>query len=334
MKKIMVFVLLLTVLPAALFAYETYDEAKDQIREYYKNKEFRKAEILFRECYDAFPGQRENITLNLLILYARLGQEEEGLALWKKSVEAGTWLFADKDSPWVRHYSQVPGYDEVYKQNEQLRGEVNSRSRMDYKVVLPEGYESGGGYGLFIALHGGMGNNEEFSKAWRSPLLEKKFAVLFIQSSRHGGKETFVWEDREKGSGEVMEALDAFKKQYGNIRGPVIAGGFSAGATQILHMIMDGKLPDIDGFIFLAPQIPDNFDEANITAAAEKGVRGYIFTGEKDHNIALQEKLHEGLEKYGLKHKYHKIKEMRHMYPEDLSSWIDKGIKFIEAENN
>jgi predicted peptidase len=72
----------------------------------------------------------------------------------------------------------------VLARNEELRHLAQEESGSVINVIEPEGYDPGKSYPLFIALHGGGGNNEAFMKTWKSPLMRIEFLTCYIQSPR------------------------------------------------------------------------------------------------------------------------------------------------------
>ena len=328
-----VFLFLFMALAAAMIfaknGFASYQEVKDAVGRLYEEARYEEAEPVFLDAYDAFPKYRENITLNLLILYGHLERQDDGLRFWKKALGDGIWVYTYEKAAWLARYAGKPGFEAVYEKNRAMKQSADKDSRWESKVALPEGFKKGESYNVFIALHGGVSTIAEFEPHWSSPLMKRDFVTLYVQTSQHAGMNTFTWDDRKKGAEEVSAAYRRMMKEYDFKAARVLAGGFSAGATQALHMIMEGSIPGLAGFVFLAPQIPDNFQEPGLSAMAAEAIRGRIITGEKDHHFDLQETMHAEFAKYGVQHEYIIKKGMFHLYPEDLPRLIDEGIEYI-----
>jgi predicted esterase len=196
---------------------------------------------------------------------------------------------------------------------------------------LPEGYSPDREYPLFIALHGGSGNMEEFSEVWKSGLLDSEFIVAYVQSSLVVSMTGYSWtQDLEVSRREVTEAYQRVANEYPIDRNEVLVGGFSAGGIASLEVVLGDDFP-LSGFVVLCPARPENFTLQALASVRDRGVRGTILTTEMDPNVDVQRQMAELLEEVRLPHEFVVTPDVGHWIPNNLGELVDRAIEHIRG---
>ncbi len=215
--------------------------------------------------------------------------------------------------------------------NDSLRQLAQESASPGLKVVLPDGYSAESEYPLFIALHGGSGNMEEFSNVWKSDLLDSEFIVAYVQSSLVVSMTGYSWtQDLEVSRREVTEAYQRVVNEYPIDRNEVLVGGFSAGGIASLELVLSDDFP-LSGFVVLCPARPDRFTLQSLANVRDRGVRGSILTTEMDPNVDVQRQMVELLEEAGLPHEFVVTPDVGHWIPDNLGELVDRAIEHVRG---
>jgi phospholipase/carboxylesterase len=227
-------------------------------------------------------------------------------------------------------YREVRGFQKVLERNQEALIEAEKNAHMVVDVDLPQDYEESKEYPLFLALHGGGENLEEFKPRWASERLEKEFIVAYVQSSQVATMTGFHWQDTVVTARELDLAYRQVTEKYPVDESRVLIGGFSSGGFASLVTSIRGDLP-VCGFVVLCPEPPDFLTDEEIQGAKERGVRGTLLTTERDRRIERQRTLMDRMRDAGLQYQYWVTPDIGHWYPDDLGQRIDQAIAHIEA---
>ena len=337
MRQTIVFIIML-LLSGAAFGQENvktkefsdYMEMRRYFGGLYQQKKFKEAADVLEKHLDRFPDNIEANAINLAIVYTQLKQYEDGIKALKYGHDHGIWfnIYSFRMELWAP-YKELEAFQKITERNEEMRQEAQKSARPDLLVVTPEGYDPDKNYPLFIALHGGSSNIENFKGRWKSDLLEKEFIVAYVQSSLLVSMDTYAWTvDLEISSKELVEAYNKIKEEYAVNEEEIIIGGFSAGSMAGLEIALNNLIP-VSGFIALCPGKLDSFTEENIINMKNRGIRGSIITSEMDHNLSVQKEMVEVLKKLGFQYQFILTPNIGHWFPEDLDKKIDGSIKHI-----
>lgn len=230
-----------------------------------------------------------NITANRSNINYRLGRKDEFTNIFEQLIDAGyacgAWMVRKLDMEDER-------CKRLKERNEALIAEAQEVAELRYVVHVPEGYEEGRMYPVFLAMHGdgGDGNIEDFSRHFKPDVFIKNgFICVYIQSSQVYCHNGYQWNrDINIARRDVLNCLEGVAEEYSIDRGCVVIGGFSGGAMASVDFAMGNVLP-IRGFISLCPGgIGKYFTREKVMEAAKRGVRGVVFEGEIDLEPSVQ----------------------------------------------
>lgn len=314
------------------FPFEDYPSMRAHFGELYQNGNLQEAVELMEAALPRFPDHLEANAFNLAILYGQLGEPEKGMKVLRSAHDRGVWFnIYGFGSTALDPYRDLDGFDLVVARNDSLRLTAQSTSTPDLKVVLPEGYSAARKYPLFIALHGGGGNMEEFSEVWKSDLLTAEYIVAYVQSSLMVSMTGYSWtQDLAVSRQEITDAYHKIVDDYSINSDEVVVGGFSAGGIAALEVMLGNDFP-IAGFVVLCPVRPEGFTSEAVAEIRDRGVRGTILTTEMDPNIGSQREMVQLLDEIRLPHEFVVTPNVGHWIPDNLGELIDRAIAHIRG---
>jgi predicted esterase len=264
------------------------------------------------------------------LMYVKLGALDKGIASLRKGLSRGIWYGKyDFSADVWKPLKENEGFREIRQLNEARRLEAQKKVRPRLDVTVPEDYEAGRKYPLFIALHGGGENIDVFKPQWTSPLLQREFIVAYPQSTQLIAPDGYNWtEDVLLALKEIRAVYDRIIREYPVNTAEVIVGGFSSGGVASLEIVLNDTFP-VEGFIALCPAKPDDFTPEKVSAAQRRGIRGTLLTTEMDGRLGAQKEMAEVMRAAGLLQEFIITPDVGHWYPDDLGEKIDAAIKGI-----
>jgi predicted esterase len=308
-----------------------YESMRAHLGELFAEQRYEEAVALLEDALPRFPDHVAANAFNLAFLCGRLGETTKGMAALRFALDRGAWfnIYAFGQPQW-NVYREVEGFEGILAANDSLRREAQRNATPGMKVVLPSSYDPDNEYPLFIALHGGNGNMEDFSEVWRSDLLSEGFIVAHLQSSLIVSMTGYSWtEDLEVSRSEIADAFRQLGEEYPIDRDRVMVGGFSAGGIAALDVVLRDAFP-VAGFVVLCPGRPESFTDTAIIMMRERGVRGTILTTEMDPNLPVQREMVASLGAAGFQYQFTVTPNIGHWIPENLGVMIDQAIRHIE----
>ncbi|KQL56013.1 MULTISPECIES: alpha/beta hydrolase [Bacillaceae] len=263
-------------------------------------------------------------------LAAASGHEDEALAIMKEAIiENGHWysytyLLEDEDLDSLRKNEEFQYMIDLCRNREE---EAKKNAESTLEVIVPDKGRTK--EGLFIALHGNQENNSFTKVNWQT-VTSNGFVLGLPQSSQIEFSGGYNWDDLEKGSMELQTHYETMKQNVQVNHGPIILGGFSAGAGVILNTILKRDIP-VQGFIFVGPWLPDLEQYADeLAMMADKGIKGYIICGDQDEDsLDCTNTFIKLLEKKNVKHVFELVNELDHDYPEHFDRFLNKAIDYL-----
>lgn len=338
MKKWMTFVFVLVIiLPASAagrdkeYSFPTYQEMRAEAGKLYQEKRFVELASLLEWGLERFPDHLAANSFNLLITYACLNQPGKGIRVMEKALEKGIWFGKytfghDMFAPLKKEKK----FRELLEKNRQLMDAAQRNSKPDLQVLTPQNFLPDKTYPLFIALHGGGENLENFMPRWTSLKLKKDFILAYPQSSQMVDMNGYSWtEDMALSLNEIAAAFSRVIEKYPVDRDRIYAGGFSSGGVAVLEVVLKNALP-VRGFVVLCPAKPDHFKADEVAGARDRGVRGTLITTEMDDRIDQQREMIKTFREQGLQYQFVVTPDIGHWYPEDLGEKIDQALSHID----
>ena len=311
--------------------FESYQEMRGYIGSLFQQQKYEEAARILEKHLDRFPDHLEANAYNLALIYGRLKQYQEAINALQYALDRDVWFnkYAFGAEFW-EPFKKIEEFEKFLDRNETLRQEAQKSAKPDLLVLTPKGYKKEEmKYPLFIALHGGSSNIENFREVWKSEKMEEEFITAYVQSSLVVGMNSYTWtEDIDTAKKEIVEAYNEIIKKYPIDREEIIIGGFSAGGVAALEVTLCDLIP-VAGFIVLCPAKPESFHDENIIEAKERGVRGTILTTEMDPRLSVQKEMVEVLKTADFPHQFVVTPNIGHWFPEDLDVKIDEAIHHI-----
>jgi predicted esterase len=310
---------------------EEYREFRAELIELYQAEKYEETAALIEKNFDRFPGSVMKMSYNMALVCTHLEEYAKGLRYLRRAHEKGQWfgIWAFEGDFWAP-YREIEGFEEFLSRNLEMKDAAQKKAKPRLEVVLPAEFDTGKRYPLFIALHGGGENIDNFKPQWRSGVMEKEFIVAYVQSSQVSSMDGFTWDDQDITKREVREAYEKVRGEYPVDEDEVIVGGFSSGGYASLVVTFFDAVP-VTGFVILCPPMPDNITEADVLAARERGVRGTLITTELDQRVPNQRTMADLFRKAGLQYQFIMTPNIGHWYPEDLPALIDRAIAHIRS---
>lgn len=313
---------------------ETYDQLNDRVMGLYQVQDFAGALDLLEREGEAFPEQAPNILYLRSCMAARLGRNEQSLALIRQALDRGIWYGEQvmRRSPSWEPLQGIPEFERLVDECKVLQDREVSGARL--LVLEPgEGCSEAQPCPAVVALHGNMMNGETALEGWR-PVTSRGWLLASVQSSQAGMSGAFVWDDADVALRDVAEQYSALTAGYSIDRDHVILAGFSLGGETALLAALKGTIP-VEGFMLLGPG-GQRVDEPEsllplIEQASLRGLRGYIFVGEND-NLIEHDALHTLaglLNEHGIPCGLEAVPGIRHEYPADFGPYIDRALAFL-----
>ncbi|MDF2531083.1 MAG: hypothetical protein K0Q65_664 [Clostridia bacterium] len=282
---------------------------------------------LLEKSIEQYPENAASMNLDLALCYLGTGNIEKCLEILNKALEKGIWypkVYFDK-------YKENEQFKEIFEQWDRI-SEADIRNAKPYwKICTPAGYMSGRRYPLFVAIHGWGEDVDMFESYWHSYKLSEIYILALPQSSQIMGTSKYAWNDNEKSHKELALMYQQILSNYSVDTDTILVGGFSQGATLAIDLTFNQEYMPVKGFVALNPDTPKEFLEEKIIAAKDKGIKGYIITGDKDQSYQQQKDMMDAFHRLGFRCQMDVIEGWGHWFPEDLSERIDKTIGYINS---
>ncbi len=310
--------------------FSNYHDMREYFGNLYQQEKYSEAAAILETHINRFPDHLEANAYNLALSYVQLGEYKKTIEVLQHGLDHSVWfnIYAFEHEVWIP-VKKIEVFKKILDQNDRLRQQAQKLAKSELLVVTPEEFNENNEYPLFIALHGGGSNIENFKKIWISEKMKKEFITAYVQSSLIVGMNRFTWTvDMEITKKEIKNAYSKIIKHYPIGENEVIIGGFSAGGVAALEIALSNSIP-VTGFLVLCPGKPESFDETNIIEAKMRGIRGTILTSEMDPRLSVQQEMVEVLRAVGLQYQFMVTPNIGHWFPEDLDIKIDNAIDHI-----
>lgn len=312
--------------------YGSYKEAETiAIRLFYEQKHQEAIELL-KDLMEKFPGNLHEIAWSLALHYCSNGQYEESLEMFDYGLKKGIFF---PFHPEINIWEPLEKYDperfkKIKEKTRRLRDQAQKKAKPKLEVLPPDKYSENEKYPLFIVLPG-WGGNIEFSKRnWNSERLRQEFIVAYMQSSQVALTRGFTWDDIPPARKEIKQLYEQTVKDYAVDEDKVIIGGYSQGGMMVMDIVFTRTVP-LKGFAAVCPGggIPVALTKENAAKAAEKGVKGYIISGEKDDFLPEQQEAIKIFNTADFPYQMNVIPGMYHWFPVDFAKQLDLAIEYI-----
>ena len=203
-------------------------------------------------------------------------------------------------------------------------------------LLVRQPAKQAGALPLLIALHGNGENASVTLEYWKE-ITAQGWLLAVPQSSQIYDPDSFVWDDREVGIGEIRAHLALLSREQMVNQNRVVLGGFSMGSGQAVWMALNQSIK-ARGFVVLAPYLTSAELEALPTLLESQelaNLRGSILVGEEDIKcLEVSRKVVEIMRAYNLPCELEIHPGPDHDYPPNFAEFVRKGLAFIEEETS
>jgi predicted esterase len=303
----------------------------------YRDGNYAAALELASQGFERFPEQRALLTYWRITMCARLGQEEDSLALLEQALADGLWYSETllRRSPSLAALQGQEEFEELVALNRDIQ-EKDKEHAYPMIILRTQGRCRKGGRPcpLLLALHDHASNAQEATPFWQAAA-SAGWLTAVLQSSQAMWKGAYVWDDREAAAQEIQEHYYRLQNQYAVDTDRTVIAGNSQGGEVAIWLALSDEIP-ARGFIAINPDISilDNLEEwaSWLQQGRERRVRGYLIIG-KEATTTLQEnaRLLDGrLEKSGIACKLEQIPGAGGEYAPPYAEALRRGLEFLD----
>ncbi|MDF1667031.1 MAG: PHB depolymerase family esterase, partial [Planctomycetota bacterium] len=275
MRKMVILLLFLTVLPTTVYAQqqpqtpeqkaEAFSQAFDAGMDAIRNKKYQQGIRAFKYCAALFP-ERPTAYYNLACIYSLLGKKEEALnhveTALKKGFKSFEHMTRDTDLKNIQGEKRFKDLVKTYKKK--LVEQLQSR------MIEPKGHD--GKRPLFVFLHGRDQNPDQYV-ALMKDLAQKHGFGLILPRGDVNAAQGARW-----GQGAETSVMTPLKKALASGKydsKKVVIGGFSSGAFQALDIALTN--PGVfSGVVDFGAFYEESQVTASLPAAAKAGLRIFM----------------------------------------------------------
>lgn len=312
--------------------YSSYQEAETIAVQLFYQQKHQEAIAMLKDLMEKFPGNLHEIAWSLALHYCLNGQYEKSLEMFDYGLKKGIFFpFHPEINIWEPLEKYAPErFKKVKEKTRQLREQARKKAKPKLEVLPPEKYSENKKYPLYIVLPGWGGNLEFSRRHWNSERLRQEFIAAYMQSSQVVQTQGFGWDDLSLGRKEIRQLYEQTVKNYAVDLDKVIIGGYSQGGMMVMDIVFTRTIP-LKGFVAVCPGggIPEALTKENTAKAAEKGVKGYIISGEKDDFLPEQQEVIKIFKEADFPYQMKVIPGMYHWFPGDFGQQLDLTIEDI-----
>lgn len=275
---------------------------------------------------EAPPGWAPIRTLLEANLRCMLGERDRTVEILEAGVERGEWwrpemLWSDPDFEPVRGN---PRFDAIVAECRQRAdaAEAEGAPRLDLlEPAEPDGT-------LLVALHGGSGNAAEFAPHWAAAA-EWGTLVVVPQSPRPAcsGGERFSWPPPDEAAAQLRTQLGEVRATHPVDR--VVYAGFSQGARVALWCALHAAPETAAGVIAVVGALPADDMADLLPAAAERGLRAWFLTGDRDFAAPNVRAAHAAFDAAGIDARLTETAGVGHAFPPAFDELLPGMLEFV-----
>ncbi len=315
------------------FAARDYEERWKVVLELYSARKFQDALGVALEVRERFPGKfQAEISLGTACIYSRLGEPDNAVHILERAMDDGHWWSKDEllKIPALAPLLDRGDFKAILYKCDALQRAAQARSKPELLVFTPKS-ASDQPTPLMIAIHGRGDTASAFAKYWKSAL-SVGVLVAVPGSSQPYGREGYCWDDNQRSRTEVTDAYGQVQASYVTDMNRTIVAGYSQGGELALSLALTAAFP-CKGFIAIAPGpfTQPMFEELTqgLESAAQRKLRGYLFTGEKDPTYTMTKRMHEEMIRKHIECNFSAEPGLGHDYPDHFENKLISAVDFV-----
>ncbi len=278
-----------------------------------------------------FPDKLGEISLGVACINARMGRIDEAVRTLERAMSEGHWWSKSEllRIPALSSLRERPDYAAFVEKCVSLQGEREASLRPELLVFAPR--DTSTLRTAMIALHG-RGETAQICVPYWKPAVSMGVLLAVPGSSEPFRSEGLCWDDHERARREVANAYTQLRASHGASFDRTIVAGYSQGGELALSLALIQKFP-CAGFIAVSPgpfgkERLEEFTDV-LENAAVHGLRGYLFSGDKDTTCPMTKKIHEEMVRMGITCEFTVEAGLGHAYPIDFERRLVSAAKFV-----
>ncbi|MRG85861.1 alpha/beta hydrolase [Salinibacillus xinjiangensis] len=306
----------------------TYAQLLNKTLEVLEDKGSMEAYQFISKYADQVKGNRAQIYNFQYCLAASSGQEHEALQLMEEAIiQNGFWyaydyLMSDEDLKPLHPHKQFQKLTQLCQERE---NQAKAEQKPELKVLSHVDTQRP----LIMAIHGDQENSSMTELHWQS-VIQDGVTLALPQSSQIEFSNAYNWDNKDKGTREILEHYEFLISKNEISSNQVILGGFSAGCGVGLNAVLTESMP-VTGLILVAPWFPDLKEWQHLLSKLkDQQTKVYVICGEQDVDcLEGTNQFVELLKLNGVNHTYKLISGLDHEYPEHFEDLLSEGVEFI-----
>jgi predicted esterase len=262
---------------------ETFEELMEFVEQEFASRNWAPVLERVNAALPRFPEQVSVLNYYRLCLTARLEQYDQTLRVLEEVLDSGVWMSEEilRQSPSLMPLQGRADFEALAARSLDLRARDRAEGKETPIVLEPAGPQP---WPWLIALHCNNSNAAAFAEPWKTAQAAG-WLTLLPESSQAIWSSTYIWNDQQVGTADVLADYRAMGERYSLDPQPGIIAGHSMGGQLALRLALTDSLP-VRGFILLGPYFPEMEGWAELISAAwGRPLRGVVFLGEEDRAL-------------------------------------------------
>jgi len=306
---------------------------KNKLLELYYERKYKEALKVAKMAYEKFKDRITDTTFWLACFNSLLKNKDEAIIILKNALDNGIWwspqlLMSETDFDFIKEEKE---FKEIVERCRVFFEEAQSKAKPECLLLHAESFDNKKESKLFIAIHFRGSNAEEFSEYFKKIVLKRDYILAVPQSSQISTLNKFCWDNHEAAKKEISDHYKEISNKYRlNEEETIIAGASQGGALSLELALGENKL-NIKKFISIIPGIKDISSYIPLVKnGVNKGIKGFIITGEKDFYLPMAKEFYEEARKLKLQCEFVSIKGMGHNIPENFEDYLNEALDFLK----
>jgi dienelactone hydrolase len=206
------------------------------------------------------------------------------------------------------------------------RGNANRPERPEVLLFAPQDAPV---RGLLIGLHMFAHSAAETASYWRRAS-EMGLVVAVPESTQVGGDGEPAWTDPATTSQDVRLTREEALDRHPEAAAATVIGGASQGGARAAAIALTGRPFPCRGLVAVVSAYPDLPDvPAAVRDAADRGLRAYLLTGDRDSTRDQVEHLYDDLIAGGVPTQLEVVPGLGHAFPDDFPERLRGAVRLI-----
>jgi predicted esterase len=282
-----------------------------------------------------FPERDATTTYWIACLEAQSGQHDRAVRTLREALARGlwwsaAWLQGERDFAPLRERAD---FQETVAEHDRRREAAEAGAGPEVMVIPPVDRiwttSPDTPPPLVLALHMRNGSARDSAPYW-SPATAFGALVALAQSSQRVSAVGHCWDDEARARDDVAWALSEARRQHAVDSERLVLAGASQGGKLAVELALRGEPVLVRGFIAVVPSITKPAPLFPlVAAAAARGLRGWILTGEHDGCRPGVEALHGGMTAAGLPCVLEVVQGLGHDFPTDFGERLPAALEHV-----